>query len=114
MAEIQSFFGDRVFSKGLWPPRPPDLTPPDYFLRGYLKRGSLQKQITKQRRLESEHHRRNSGSDSGRTGKDVPKYGKPGSILSEHKWWPLPAHDRMSHFLHNEVNPLEISVQYPH
>jgi hypothetical protein len=32
MAEIQSFFGDRVISKGLWPPRLPDLTPPDYFL----------------------------------------------------------------------------------
>jgi len=37
MAEIQSFFGDRVISKGLWPPRSPDLTAPDYFLWGYLK-----------------------------------------------------------------------------
>jgi len=37
MAEIQSFFGDHVISKGLWPPRSPDLTPPDYFLWGYLK-----------------------------------------------------------------------------
>jgi len=37
MAEIQPFFGDRVISKGLWPPRSPDLTPPDYFLWGYLK-----------------------------------------------------------------------------
>ena len=37
MAEIQSFFGDRVISKGLWPSRSPDLTPPDYFLWGYLK-----------------------------------------------------------------------------
>jgi len=37
MAEIQSFFGDRVILKGLWPPRLPDLTPPDYFLWGYLK-----------------------------------------------------------------------------
>ena len=36
MAKIQSFFGDRVISKGLWPPRLPDLTPPDY-LWGYLK-----------------------------------------------------------------------------
>ena len=31
------FFGDGVISKGLWPPRSPDLTPPDYFLWGYLK-----------------------------------------------------------------------------
>jgi len=37
MAEIQSFFGDRVVLKGLWPPRSPDLTPSDYFLWGYLK-----------------------------------------------------------------------------
>ena len=37
MAEIQSFFGDRIISKGLWPPRSPDLTPPEYFLWGYLK-----------------------------------------------------------------------------
>jgi len=36
-AEIQSFFGDGFISKGLWPPRSPDLTPPDYFLWGYLK-----------------------------------------------------------------------------
>jgi len=35
MAEIQYFFGDRVISKGLWPRRSPDLTPPDYFLWGY-------------------------------------------------------------------------------
>jgi len=37
MAEVQSFFDDRVVSKGLWPPLSPDLTPPDYFLWGYLK-----------------------------------------------------------------------------
>jgi len=28
---------DRVIWKGLWPPRSPDLTPPDYFLCGYPK-----------------------------------------------------------------------------
>ena len=37
MAEIQYFFGDRFISKGVWPPRSPDLRPPDYFLWGYLK-----------------------------------------------------------------------------
>jgi len=26
-----------VISKGIWPPRSPDLTPSDYFLCGYLK-----------------------------------------------------------------------------
>ena len=75
----------------------------------------LPKQTTNHRRLESKHHRRNSGSDSGRTGKDFPKYGAPGSILSGRKWRPLPAHVMMSsHFLHNEVSPLQISLQYPH
>ena len=100
-AEIQSFFGDRVVSKGLWPPRSPDLTSPDYFLWGYLKRRVYQKN-TNHRSLESKHHRRNSGNDSGRTGKNFPKYCAPGSILSGRKWWPLPAHVMMSsHFLHN-------------
>ena len=37
MAEIQSSFGDRVISKGVWPPRPPALTPPAYLLYEYLK-----------------------------------------------------------------------------
>ena len=37
MAQIQFSFGNRVISKGLRPPRPPDLTPPNCFLCGYLK-----------------------------------------------------------------------------
>jgi hypothetical protein len=37
MAEVESFFKDRVISRGLWPPRSPDLTPPDFFLWGHLK-----------------------------------------------------------------------------
>jgi len=37
MAEIQSFFGDRVIWKGLRRRRSPDLTPPDYSLWGCLK-----------------------------------------------------------------------------
>ena len=36
----------------------------------------------------------------GRTGEDFPKYGVPGLILPERKWWPLPAYVIMSsHFL---------------
>ncbi|XP_039283421.1 uncharacterized protein LOC120351176 isoform X3 [Nilaparvata lugens] len=34
---LQEFFGDGIISKGLWPPRSPDLTSPDYFLWGYIK-----------------------------------------------------------------------------
>ena len=75
----------------------------------------LPKQTTNHRRLESKDYRRNSGSDSGRTGKEFPKYGAPGLILSGGKLWPLPAHVMMSsYFLHNEVSPLQISLQYPH
>ena len=29
--------------------------------------------------------------------------------MSGRKWWPLPAHVMVSHFLHNEVSPLQIS-----
>jgi len=32
MVEIPSFIGDRFISKGIWTPRSPELTPPDYFL----------------------------------------------------------------------------------
>jgi len=86
---------------------------PTQFLMGISERESLPKQTTKHRRLESKHHRRNSGNDSGRTGKDFPKYNAPGSILTGLKWWPLPAHVMMSsYFLHNEVSPLPISLQY--
>jgi hypothetical protein len=37
MEMLKQFFDNRVTSKNLWPPRSPDLTPPDYFLWGYLK-----------------------------------------------------------------------------
>jgi len=37
MTEIESFFDDRIISKALWPPRSPDLSPPDLFLWGALK-----------------------------------------------------------------------------
>ena len=38
MTEIESFFDDRIISKALWPPRSPDLSPPDFlFLWGALK-----------------------------------------------------------------------------
>jgi hypothetical protein len=37
MSELKEFFDDRIVSRGLWPPRSPDLTPPDYFLWGHLK-----------------------------------------------------------------------------
>jgi len=85
------------------------------FLMGISKRKSLPKQTMNQRRLESKHHRRNSGSDSRRTDKDFPKYGAPGSVLSGCKWWPLLAHVMMSsHFSHNELTPVQILLQYLH
>ena len=37
MAAVGEVFGDRVISRGLWPPRSPDLTPPDFYLWGKLK-----------------------------------------------------------------------------
>jgi hypothetical protein len=37
MRMLKQFFDDSIISKNLWPPRSPDLTPPDYFLWDYLK-----------------------------------------------------------------------------
>lgn len=37
MAAVGDVFGDRVISLGLWPPRSPDLIPPDFYLWGELK-----------------------------------------------------------------------------
>ena len=37
MTEFESYFDDRIISKALWPPRSPDLSPPDFFLWGALK-----------------------------------------------------------------------------
>jgi hypothetical protein len=33
----KSFFGHRIISKGLWPPRSPDLLPLDFYLWSFLK-----------------------------------------------------------------------------
>jgi hypothetical protein len=37
METLHEFFGEKLISKGLWPPRSPDLTRPDSFLFIYLK-----------------------------------------------------------------------------
>jgi hypothetical protein len=37
MAEIESFFDDRIILKALWLPRAPDLSTPDFFLCGALR-----------------------------------------------------------------------------
>jgi hypothetical protein len=34
---LHEFFGENVISKGVWMPRSPDLTSPDFFLWSYLK-----------------------------------------------------------------------------
>jgi hypothetical protein len=38
MALLREFFGEKLISKVLWPPRSPDLSPPYLFLWGHLKR----------------------------------------------------------------------------
>lgn len=37
MALLADVFGDRIISQGLWPPRSPDLSPPDFFFWGAAK-----------------------------------------------------------------------------
>jgi len=46
MSEIESFFDDWIILKALWPPRSPDLSLPDFFPVGRLKRKSLCQQAT--------------------------------------------------------------------
>jgi len=46
MTEIERFFDDWIISKALWPPRSPDLIPPDIFPVGRLKKKSLCLQAT--------------------------------------------------------------------
>jgi hypothetical protein len=36
MQFLREFFGDHLISKGLWPPRSPDLSPADFFLKGII------------------------------------------------------------------------------
>jgi hypothetical protein len=37
MEILHEFFGENVISKGVWPPRSPDFTSPDFLLWSYLK-----------------------------------------------------------------------------
>jgi hypothetical protein len=37
MSYLESVFPGRLISKRLWPPRSPDLSPPDFCLWGHLK-----------------------------------------------------------------------------
>jgi hypothetical protein len=37
MEILHEFFGKNIISKGVWPPRSPDLTSPDFLLCSYLK-----------------------------------------------------------------------------
>jgi len=114
MAEIQSFFGDRFISKGLWPRRSPDLTPPDYFLWGYLKGRVCQ---NKPRTIDAlkanitEEIQAVTADVMARTFQNIAR--RVQSCLD-----PNGGHFQhvmmSSHILHNEVSPLQISLQYPH
>ena len=53
LAEIESFFDDRIISKALWPPRSPELSPPDFFMWGALKRKAYAKKQRTMQELEN-------------------------------------------------------------
>ena len=113
--KFSPFSATTSFRRDLWPPRSPDLTPPDYFLWGYLKGRVYQNKSRTIIALKANITEEIQAVTADVTGKDFPKYGAPGSLLSGRKWWPLPAHVMMSsHFSHTEVSPLQISLQYPH
>ena len=114
MAEIQSFFGDRVISKGLWPPRSPDLTPPDYFLRRYPKGRVYQNKprtiVTLKANI-TEEIQAVTADVLARTFQNMAR--RVQSCLDANGGHFQ--HVMMSsHFSHTEVSPLQILLQYPH
>jgi hypothetical protein len=44
--QMSEFFGGRIISRNLWPPRSPDLSPPDLYLWGFFEGEHVQKQPT--------------------------------------------------------------------
>jgi hypothetical protein len=56
MDTLHKLFGERIISKGLWPPRSPDLSPPDLFLWSFLKGQCVQEQTTHNGGSEEEHY----------------------------------------------------------
>ena len=111
--EIQSFFGDRVISKGFWPPRSPDLTPPDYFLWGYLKGRVYQ---NKPRTIDA--LKANITEEIQAVIADV--LARTFQNMARRVQSYLDANSgnfqnvmMSSHFLQNEASPLQISLQYP-
>ena len=52
---LHEFFGRNLISKGLWPPRFPDLTSPDFFFVQLLERHCLSEQSARSKAVEDEY-----------------------------------------------------------
>jgi hypothetical protein len=63
MAYLESVFPGRLISKRLWPPRSPDLSPPDFFLWGISRIMCVQ--------IIHTHTARASGQHSAHCGQDI-------------------------------------------
>jgi len=114
MAEIQSFFGDRVISKGLWPPHSPDLTQPDYFLWGYLKGRVYQNKpqtIDALKANITEEIQAVTADVLARTFQNTARWVQ---YCLDTNGGHFQQVMMSSHFLHNEVSSHQISLQYPH
>jgi len=114
MAEISLFFGDRVILKGLWPPHSPDLTPPDYFLWGYLKGRVYQNKPRTMDALKAnitEEIQAVTADVLARTFQNMARWVQSCLDANGGHF----QHVMMSsHFSHNEHTPVEISLQYLH
>ena len=53
MVILHEFFSENVIFKGLWPPRSPDLTSPDFFFWSYFK-DTLSEQCARPKAVEDE------------------------------------------------------------
>ena len=114
MAEVQSFFGDRVISKGLWPPRSPNLTPPHYFLWGYLKGRVYQNKSRTIDTLKSNITEEIQAVTADVLARAFQNTARRVQSCLDANGDHFQHVMMSSHFLHNEVSPHQISLQYPH
>jgi hypothetical protein len=77
-AFLQGLFGYRTVCHGLWPPRSPDSTPPDFFLFGLLK-----DRVYCNNSRNMEDRKPNTGQGGG-TAKQTHAYHQEGGRHSQH------------------------------
>jgi len=114
MAKIQSFFGDRIISKGLWPPRSPDLTRPDHFLWGYLKGTVYQNKPRTTDALKANITKKIQAVTADVLARNFQNMVRRVQSCLDANGGHFQHAMMSSHFPHNERTPVQILLQYLH